>query len=371
VEAADIQTWGLGGDSKVKPEGTREIRVGPERVIPLSVLCTQQPEAKAELKDILRRIESGADGAEGIEFLTLARPPQGVRLADDENRIVEILKEGPHSRRELSARCGSISPRLLRTGRLEKMGVVRCCGATPTDALHVLGEFTAFDTEAAELATAGIAHLIGLDATETARLIKRQVQKLLALHLMRRQLGTAAFDGDMPDCDNCSRLIEHLLGADVDSGFELRWRQKRHIVGIGAPVHAYLPAACSMLGGEAVLPPDADVANAVGAATTQVLVREQLSVRPSELGTYLVYAPDGREEFATLHEAERRAREHIVELIRQRGRQYGTAEEQVEVEVLERSARLADGTLQLLELVVAGFLAGAPTAASARSPAQT
>jgi hypothetical protein len=136
--------------------------------------------------------------------------------------------------------------------------------------------------------------------------------------------------------------------------------QRRAVVGIGAPVAAYLPRACLRLGSRPLIPPDADVANAIGAVTSMVTVTDRATIRPDQYGSYVVYSPDGRQEFGAIEDAEEAAREGVVRRVRAKARTYGTAQQRVRVDVGRRMGRLSDGTLQLVEVEVAGMLTGVP-----------
>ncbi|MFN2227171.1 MAG: hydantoinase/oxoprolinase N-terminal domain-containing protein, partial [Anaerolineae bacterium] len=50
VEAVDVHTVGLGGDSHVRVDASRRLMVGPQRVIPLSLLVAQHPEVVGDLR---------------------------------------------------------------------------------------------------------------------------------------------------------------------------------------------------------------------------------------------------------------------------------------------------------------------------------
>ena len=136
------------------------------------------------------------------------------------------------------------------------------------------------------------------------------------------------------------------------------------MVGIGAPVGVFLPGACRRLGTVPIIPADADVANAVGAVTSQIFVSECVRVRPGEFGRYVLFASDGRQEFTALDRAEKAARTRVVELVRRRAAGFGTKESQVSVEVSRRVGRVQDGSTQLVEVEVRGILEGAPALAA-------
>ena len=360
VTAADIQTTGLGGDSAVRPIGRRGVVLGPERAVPLSFLAVHWPAVMDELSELNRRQSMSSVSPEECDFFVLVRRPMGLALEPDEERILDLLGDGPRSRPALSTACGCLAPQLLRARRLELAGAVRRAGVTPTDALHVLGEFCAFNGDAARLALRLLGHFLGLSEEETARLVKREVERRLALAIMRRELTDAGINGPLEDFERLRDLFDRVLEGKADAPFRLSWHQSRTVVGIGAPVAAFLPGACRALGAEPVIPAHAEVANALGAVASQVMVAAQARIRPGQFGSYVLYGPGGRAEFAGLKEAEGVARRQVVELLRSRARRFGTAEERVRVEVSRRVGRLQDGSTQLLEVEVAGSLAGRP-----------
>jgi len=185
-----------------------------------------------------------------------------------------------------------------------------------------------------------------------------ETERRLALAIMRREL--TADGAEDADLERYAPLLARALdGGDVDA-FRLVWRQGRPVVGIGAPIQAFLPGACRRLGTEPLIPKHADVANAVGAVASQVAVFQTVRVRPGQFGGYVLFAPDGREEFGRLEAAQKAGRERVAELVRRRATGFGTAEQRVRVEVFRHLGRLKDGSAQLLEIEIQGYLTGAP-----------
>jgi N-methylhydantoinase A/oxoprolinase/acetone carboxylase beta subunit len=366
VSAIDVQTSGLGGDSAVRPRGAGAVEIGPDRVVPLCVLAAHWPEVREELAWLADARSSAPPQPEALDFFTLAGRAGGLALEPHERRIVELLRERPQSRRRLADRCECPGPRLLPVGRLERIGLVRRAGVTPTDALHVLGTYGEYDAAAAEMALRVLGGSLGLGPEEAARAVKGEVERRLALALMRRELSADGAEPSTGRFEQVRPLLEKALEGEGPDPYCLRWQQLRPVVGIGAPVAAFLPGACRLLGTEPTIPPHADVANAIGAVTSQVTVRTRFRIRPGEFGTYVLYGPAGRTEFSRLEEAETAARRRVVEALRRRGRLFGAGTEEVNVEVSKRLARLSDGTAQLLEVVVDGWLSGAPTLGALR-----
>lgn len=360
VAAAEVQTTGLGGDSAARPDGKGGVRIGPGRVVPLSLLAAQWPAARDELERLTDKQQRGGMPPEFADFFVLVRRPSDLPLDGQEKRIVALLAEHAYSRPALSRACHCLAPQLLRTRRLERLGIVRRAGATPTDALHVLGQYNEHDVEAARLGLAILGRFLGLSAAEAARLVKEETERQLAFAIMRRELTADGAACSVEQFECLRDLLGRTMGGDGQEPFRLEWRQVRPVIGIGAPVGVYLPGACRRLGTDPVIPPHADVANAIGAVAAEVMVTELMRIRPGESGNYVLFGPEGRREFGRLEEAERAARERVVDLVRDKARGFGTAEEQVRVEVSRRVGRLQDGSTQLLEVAVEGSLAGAP-----------
>lgn len=160
----------------------------------------------------------------------LADRAAGVDLDETERRIAEALGERPHSRARLSDLCGCISPRLLRVGRLESLGLARRGGPTPTDALHVLGRYEEFDVAAVRLAMRALGRCMGVDAEEAARLVVDEVERLLALAIVRRELTAGAKALTEDEFQTHRGLLERVAGDEGGGDFRLLWRQQRPVV---------------------------------------------------------------------------------------------------------------------------------------------
>ncbi len=118
-------------------------------------------------------------------------------------------------------------------------------------------------------------------------------------------------------------------GADEDLRCQLALA--RPIVAIGAPVAAYMPQVARVLHTELVIPPHAEVANAVGAVVGGVVQRVEVMIErlPGEGGLLRAYLPDGPHDFAALPEAVACAERVVLPFAEGLARQVGA--EQVEV----------------------------------------
>ncbi len=83
---------------------------------------------------------------------------------------------------------------------------------------------------------------------------------------------------------------------------------------IGAPAGALAPPVTQHLNAEIVVPEHADVANAIGAIGSEIVVREEILIRPGQVSNYVLHSAAERIEFAELA----RATDKAVELSRAR-----------------------------------------------------
>jgi N-methylhydantoinase A/oxoprolinase/acetone carboxylase beta subunit len=132
------------------------------------------------------------------------------------------------------------------------------------------------------------------------------------------------------------------------------------IVGIGAPVHLFLAGAASLLGAEAILPEHADVANAIGAVTSQVKIRRQVKIRPSQAGGFVIEGLPGAKRFLDFEEATTQAEEGLTRMVRELARASGTSETSVEMDVDDHIHTTASGSQIFLRRTITTELTGAP-----------
>ena len=168
VEAADVYTVGLGGDSHTRLDefqagDPRRPVIGPQRVLPLCRLATEYPEIVDKLRSQLtvrKKVHQQFLG----QFLLKRRTVAG--LSESDQDFVNTLADGPRS---LFWYAQQKRYSILLTGRIERLiaqqAVLRAA-FTPTDALHVLGRFEAWDTEAARLGAELLATRVGLSAED-------------------------------------------------------------------------------------------------------------------------------------------------------------------------------------------------------------
>lgn len=355
VEAADISTIGLGGDSYLSFTVDRKLLVGPRRVIPLAFLSHHHPAAKSALMTI-DPVRGDHPTPAVLDFFTLARPDFDGRADGIERQVIEALRPGPLAGQALARRLELISPVLLRFGRLEELGVVQRSALTPTDILHVTGEFAAWDTEAAQHALNVFSRIFGAAPEELIERVRRAIVERLAGQIIAKEIPGACGD----DPDEWPPLLRNAFGPDGQVKLRTLLEYERPIVAIGAPVEPFFPAVGEALGAEVVIPEHADVANAIGAIAGEVVVRERAVIRPGEIANYVVHARSGRAEYEDLQSAIQSAKESTASLAQERARHSGTAAREVRHTVEERRAFSAEGERVLVEVLVEATVTGTP-----------
>ena len=269
VNAVDVRTCGLGGDSHIQLISER-LRIGPRRVTPVCLAATQHPEIVPHLRRLDTRSRVRWDGfpASLADFVVQVRPASGLRLDWQERAVLEALGEGPAPVVDILDRLDSTHIHVQGIDQLEARGIVRRVGLTPTDLLHVRGTFTAWDVEAARLATQTVARQLRLDSDGLCRRVEEQVVDALAVEVMARLLrdvATGAASAATTGWD--SYLLQRALdGEDPAADIGCRITLRDPLVGLGAPASAFLPRLAEKLHTTCICPEHAEVGVALGVA---------------------------------------------------------------------------------------------------------
>jgi N-methylhydantoinase A/oxoprolinase/acetone carboxylase beta subunit len=138
---------------------------------------------------------------------------------------------------------------------------------------------------------------------------------------------------------SAAALLARAVGNVPVSDLACRLALRQPVVAVGAPVEAYLPRTAEQLGTELVIPPHAEVANAVGAVAGGVVQRMRALVRPTDSGlAYRVHLPDGYHDVATVEQGVALAHETIPNRLGEMARQAGAEQVEVNMERLDRIA---------------------------------
>lgn len=312
VEAVAVHTYGLGGDSEVRVDDVHGFMVGPRRVVPLSLLCHLYPKMLDVLKAQLASDEMMAyRGQFALRQRPLDTGAEG--LSDGQAKVWDALADGPVPLADLV-----FSPATGRhLARLVDRGLVIISGLTPSDASHVLGRQANWNREAAEIGAELFLRraIYGgwvppADGQALAREVVEQVVKQSGHVILQTALAEqAGIEG--PHWGALGRyLVDQSLGAGQNAAalIDVALKLNFPLVAIGAPVGSYYAEIAKRLRTELVIPPHADVSNAVGAVAGGILQRVVVTITQPTDGIYRTHLPDGLKDFTDLEAAAEFAR---------------------------------------------------------------
>ncbi len=357
VDAVEITTVGLGGDSRLSFTPGRRIVVGPERNIPLCYLAAEHQTVRRFLDGLDPGFHHQSADASALDVLVLSGAPPA-DLTPSEQSLVDILREGPLPASACALRMGLVAPELLPLSRLEGRGVVKRGALTPTDLLHVAGEFRRWDSAAARKALEVFAAMMGLPADEVLALALREVTRRIFELIVRREVLS-----EDPGLETGGPGWEFLMErAFEDAGRALKMRVSlaRPVVALGAPAASLVKPVEKHLDGRVIVPEHADVANAVGAIAAEITAREEVLIRPGEVSNYVLHGSRERIEFTELA----RATDAAVRIARERATEAalraGVLSPRVTVSRRDRVGAISTGGSVFLERRVVAVASGPP-----------
>ncbi|HCD79635.1 MAG TPA: hydantoinase [Alphaproteobacteria bacterium] len=333
VEAADIRTCGLGGDSEVLPvtRGTAGgLTLGPRRAVPLSLLATQWPQVKDILAEQLGvSVPMATDGRFVMPLM-----PNGVPgwLTRSEARLAaKAIEMGPTSVAEIA----STQLALGAVDRLIGRGLLTLAAFTPTDALHVTGDFDEFDSDAARLGAElmarqrnGVGAPVAKDAATLAQITLGELHRRSGVALMDAALAhDGAGEGQASSNPLLNELYRGTLGTaglPQQAGLvNLKLSLDTGVIALGASAATHYPHVAHLMGVDLTVPDHADVAGAVGAAAGTVRQRVMISVSQPDEGRFRVHLPTGPQDMTDMEAALQAARDAATALANDRALQAG------------------------------------------------
>ncbi|WP_299592217.1 hydantoinase/oxoprolinase family protein [uncultured Tateyamaria sp.] len=297
VEAVAMRTTGLGGDSEVHfvAEGLRGgVTLGPRRVLPVSLLAPEAPEAVLPVLEAQMR--SATPGEHDGRFVRAVPGVQTDGLAARDADLLARIGDGVHG-------LGAVLRTRMEHGALKRLvgrGLVQVAGLTPSDASHVLGGLSTWDAEAARMACVlfgrrrtGAGERLAESAEQVAQMVVDRLTYQTSVALLEAALAEDGLDEALATHSLMQRGLSGAKGlVRVSTGLDVS------VVGLGASARAYYPAVGARLGCDMQLPEDGGVANAIGAVVGRVTVRRTGTVTSPSEGLFRVHLLSGPEDFA-------------------------------------------------------------------------
>jgi N-methylhydantoinase A/oxoprolinase/acetone carboxylase beta subunit len=340
VQAVDVHTVGLGGDSQVRVNGAHGLTIGPQRVVPLCLLASQYPQVVGELER--QAVEERGEGLAGQFLLAGRQAPHA--LAEGERELLACLVDGPQSLLALAAQARYSFLLMRQVESLRARRLALQAGFTPTDALHVLGQFERWDARAARLGAELLAAQAGSAPEDFCRQVVCGVSDRVAQELVSKALSDEVTLPDWEAEPTAAALLARALNGSQGSKLDCQLTLKQPVVAIGAPVEAYLPRTARQLHTELIIPDHAGVANAVGAVAGGVVQQMRVLIHPlDEEARFRLHLPDGVHDFATLAESVAYAQGVVPGRLEALARQAGAGQVEIKLVRVDRSAPVKGG----------------------------
>lgn len=323
VKAIKMETSAMGGDSHVWVKDGK-INIGPRRVIPLSRAAELFPGFLDMLK--VNPMPSNTLISNNIQPTTFYMKSgyQPIGLTDLEKSVFNAVSDEPTSLRELRTRLNNRYPSSKVLDKLLQKRLIQTIGFTPTDALHILGDYTENNMEAAEIGAALLGKMCKRDAKEFVSSVKQQFTRNMASLLV-------------------SFFLEGIPKEDVRKVFDLdvpvKFKIGVPVVLIGGPVVAYKEGLEEILDAEIILPEHSNVGNATGALAAKGVRRVDFLVKPASMAApdweYYVFSELGRVSFHEYSDAMSYAKETGESLIMKYMEAAGLDPEHVDIDVIK------------------------------------
>jgi N-methylhydantoinase A/oxoprolinase/acetone carboxylase beta subunit len=336
VEAVDVNTTGLGGDSHVHYTPENELLIGPHRVVPLCKLVAEYP----GIVTALERHATSKYNKDNADLFIMVGRERSHRLSDQkDDNLLSFLQKGPQPWILLVERNFRTDPWLpKRIERLHATGLVQLAGFTPTDALHVLGIFQHWKTDASKKGAKILASRLGVSIPEFCQMVVEGVSKLLAAAVVTKAIQNEGAPARWEKEPTANMILEHALDHIGNHQIGFKVILQRPIIALGAPVAAYMPEAAEKVNTNLIIPDHAEVANAIGAVSGGIVQRHKIRIRPLNSGlTFRLHLPEGSKDFLDLELAVDYARNRMLPLAEDLAKQAGA--DQVETKMARNDNR--------------------------------
>ena len=364
VEAVRVNSIGLGGDSEMRFGGHKGLTIGPRRVVPTSLLGHLYPEIVPKLEAQLQ----GMVNARSNRFVLRLENNLALlsQLNAAELEAWEAISDKPVELDSIVLQNRTFGRALAK---LKRLGLAIYSGFTPSDAVHVLGINSHWDSRAAELSARiwmrQMRFLYGYgkwdgDDVEAAC---RQVYDLVIANIRRLLVEVGLNEFNLAGKSGKSSgivdtITQMVIGSHESLGrkplFNLDFASDYPIVAVGAPAASYYRDVADSMHIGLHLPQHADVANAFGAVMGSVIQRAQVTVTQPQHGTFRLFHQDQPQTFESLDIAKQEAQSIVSRLAEQKAREAGAINPTVSVEFNDIHVQdEIDGELFLESTVIA------------------
>ena len=183
VNGLYVKTFGLGGDSAAH-YGANGLILEEYRIIPLCIAAGKYPVITENLKKLIAETEHRHMKYLHEHYILIKDITGSPRYTDEEKAFCAALKDNPLILKEAAAAVGR-DIYTLNVSRLLKEGIVQMCGLTPTDIMHIKGDFKKYNAEASMLGAEFTAFNLGVSIEELCGLVYDEIKRKIYLNAVK------------------------------------------------------------------------------------------------------------------------------------------------------------------------------------------
>ncbi len=346
IKTIDIRTFGLGGDSRVSRQKDGTLRVGPRRVTPLAVAAEKD-------RRVIPLLEEIARGSIAQKEPLLFMPGENVNGESAlEERLIDKLRRGVRNLEGLTEgeTLGAGHMILQNIDKYEERGILTLAAFTPTDALLALGMLDKWPSLASELGARLLAENPGkpCNPNDLCREVCARVSSIAASEVFRKALADARLAPNTELAGERVFLDIALCNKQMENVPNINLKLNANVIGVGAPSWAFMGEIAAKMGEKAILPENAEVAGAVGAAVGTFFLHHTVLITPLASGDFRVHLPDGISDFKTLEEAAEKSVGFMIPWLERLAKEAGGRAVTIEWERQDETARISGGTQEVL-----------------------
>ncbi len=366
IKGVDVTTFALGGDSRIFLNAGK-LQLDTRRAVPLCVAANKHPHILDALKKLVKSETFSLSALH--EFYMLVNKPSDIRRYNfNEVDFINRLKKNDNI-----LGLTEVDNYGKKYERLEAEGIIIRCGLTPTDIMHIKGDFTAHNAEASLL---GVRFLLQRMAEyedtpsdvekfcdEIYNLICKKLYSNIVRVLLSQKHPQQFAEGMPPAFEMLIEQSWHDKNHSDNLFFSQGFSTSATLIGIGAPTHIFLKKVSKALSTDCIIPEYASVANAVGAviadisANAVIMIEKNCNTAASK--SYIINSANECIEFDDIEtaiiEATKLATSQAVLSAKARG---AIGELTIEIEQINNQSVSALGTQVYLSTVIKATASG-------------
>ena len=191
--------------------------------------------------------------------------------------------------------------------------MIQICGLTPTDIMHIKGDFDKFSVEASVLGAQYVVSNLNISVDELCNCVYDEIRRKLYVNIVKAMLENKDSyymkNGVNKDVERFINESYDIAKTGCKQAFiSMMFNTNFTLTGVGAPIHLFLDDVAKMLGTKAIIPKHYEVANALGAIVGNVYASCVVEIRPNytaeETDGYTVFGNTETKVFKKIEDAE-------------------------------------------------------------------